>query len=411
MNIHLICFYSELNKLSSVLKSHETLLNGIREHFTLHIADYKDTADLPDEALKIVFIATGGVERLVSQQFESLPYPPVLLADGLQNSLAATLEIATWLRYKGMKSHIIHGETPDIIRQLKMTARNFSAMRKLHGRRIGVIGGASPWLIASDVDFLLAKQRWGLDFIETRIEEVCELYDRIAVGDTGRAAARFVSRASALCEASHDDILKAMRLYQALGQLCEKERFSALTLNCFTLIEKLKTTGCVALSLLNDDGIPAGCEGDLQALFTLLTVNAVTGKYGFMANPSKLDTGRNEVLLSHCTVATTLTEQYKVRNHFESDSGVGIQGILPAGRVTIVKCGGECLDEFFVSAGTLTGNTDYPDMCRTQVKVVLDNPVSYFLRNPLGNHHILIPGDHAEELELFYTGNNCMRME
>lgn len=411
MNIYLICFYSELNRLASVLETHEALLKGIEQEFTLHVVDYKQLAEIPQEELKIVFVATGGVERPVSQHFESLPYPPVLLTDGLQNSLAAALEISTWMRYKGMKSHLIHGELPEVIRELKTVAHNFSASRRLQGQRVGVVGPASSWLIASDVDYLLARQRWGLDFTDIRLEEVYGLYDRIAGQDVREAASRFASQASALCEASHEDIVQAMRLYEALRMICEKEHLSALTLSCFTLLDRLKTTGCLALSLLNDDGILAGCEGDLQAIFTLLTVRAVTGKSGFMANPSKLDRSKNEVLLSHCTVATTLTEHYNVRNHFESDSGIGIQGILPTGRVTLVKCGGECLDEYFVSPGTLTENTNYTDMCRTQVKIRLDNPVSYFLHNPLGNHHILIPGDHAGELEAFYAGNNCRRME
>ena len=54
-----------------------------------------------------------------------------------------------------------------------------------------------------------------------------------------------------------------MRLYRAIKRIVEEEKLSALTLSCFKLIEQTGTTGCLALSLLNDDGIIAGCEGDL----------------------------------------------------------------------------------------------------------------------------------------------------
>ena len=50
---------------------------------------------LSSDDFKIIFVATGGVERLVIQQFENLPRPAILLADGMQNSLAAALEIIT----------------------------------------------------------------------------------------------------------------------------------------------------------------------------------------------------------------------------------------------------------------------------------------------------------------------------
>ncbi len=95
-----------------------------------------------------------------------------------------------------------------------------------------------------------------------------------------------------------------MRLYRAIKKVCEEEKLEALTLSCFKLIEQIDTTGCLALSLLNDDGIMAGCEGDLQSIFTLLVVKSLTGKDGFMANPSMINTRTNELILAHCTIGS-----------------------------------------------------------------------------------------------------------
>ena len=93
-----------------------------------------------------------------------------------------------------------------------------------------------------------------------------------------------------------------MRLYRAIKRIVEEEKLSALTLSCFKLIEQTGTTGCLALSLLNDDGIIAGCEGDLQSIFTQLAVKVLTGKASFMANPSMINARTNEIVLAHCTV-------------------------------------------------------------------------------------------------------------
>ena len=105
------------------------------------------------------------------------------------------------------------------------------------------------------------------------------------------------------------------------------------------------------------------------------------------------------------------TERYIIRNHFETESGIGIQGLLPEGDVTIVKCGGECLDEYYLSTGTLTENTNYINMCRTQVRVKMNTPADYFLKNPLGNHHILLQGNHENSLNEFLMANSCKRTE
>lgn len=411
MEISLITFSSELNKQNSVYKTHELLLSEIEKNFTLHFIDYNEVDKLNNEDFNLVFIASGGVEKAVIQCYEKLPHPTVLLTDGLQNSLAAALEIATWVRNRGMKFQIIHGDPQSVAMQILAYYNNFKALKSLREKRVGVLGIPSSWLVASNVDYLLTKRRWGTQFIDIPLERVYQNYKQITEEKVEKDASIFAKRALACRDTTPQDLLKAMRLYKAIKQICEEEKLDALTLNCFVLIEKLGTTGCLALSLLNDEGILAGCEGDLQSIFTLLAAHSITGQIGFMANPTLITEKTNEIVLAHCTVSTKLTEQFIIRNHFESQSGIAIQGILPTGDVTLVKCGGECLDEYFVSSGTLIENTNYVNACRTQVRIRLNNQVSYFFRNPLANHHIMLLGNYEKELNSFFQSNSCKRVE
>ena len=411
MVINLITFASPLHKQASVRSSHEIILTELEKYFTVNFIDYQDINKLTPDDFSILFIATGGVERLVIQHFESLPRPAVILADGMQNSLAAALEISSWLRGRGMKSEILHGELSEIIKRIFVLHSNFMAQRSLFGMRIGVIGAPSGWLIASNVDYLLAKRRWGVEYTDVALERIYEYYAQITDDEVGEACARLAGKALACREASPEDMIKAMRLYRAIRKIVDEDRLSALTLSCFRLIEQTGTTGCLALSLLNDEGIIAGCEGDLQSIFTMLTAKVLTGKPAFMANPSMINARTNEIILAHCTIGIAQTEQFILRNHFETESGIGIQGILPTGDVTIVKCGGECLDEYYLGTGTLIENTNYINMCRTQVRIKMNAPAGYFLRNPLGNHHILLHGNHELMLDEFLQSNGCKRIE
>ena len=165
MVINLITFASLLHKQASVRSSHEIILNELEKYFTVNFIDYQDINKLSPDDFSILFIATGGVERLVIQHFEALPRPAIILADGMQNSLAAALEISSWLRSRGMKSEILHGELSEIIKRIFVLHSNFMAQRGLYGMRIGVIGTPSSWLIASNVDYLLAKRRWGVEYV------------------------------------------------------------------------------------------------------------------------------------------------------------------------------------------------------------------------------------------------------
>ena len=411
MVINLITFASILHKQASIRSSHEVILTELEKYFTVNFIDYQDIDKLTPNDFSILFIATGGVERLVIQHFESLPRPAILLADGMQNSLAAALEISSWLRGRGMRSEILHGELSEIIKRIFVLYSNFKAQRSLVGMRIGVMGTPSSWLIASNVDYLLAKRRWGIEYIDVPLNRVYEYYEQITDDEVGEACASLAGKALACREATPEDMIKAMRLYHAIKRIVEEDKLSAITLSCFRLIEQTGTTGCLALALLNDEGIIAGCEGDLQSIFSMLVVKVLTGKSTFMANPSMINARTNEVILAHCTVGIAQTEKFIIRNHFETESGIGIQGILPPGDVTIVKCGSECLDEYYLSTGTLTENTNYINMCRTQVRVKLHSPAEYFLKNPLGNHHIMLHGNYETMLDEFLQANGCKRIE
>lgn len=411
MVVNLITFASTLMKPSAILSSHELLLSELEKHFTIRIVSHDKIGELTANDFSILFIASGGVERMVIQRFEELPRPIYLLADGLHNSLAAALEISAWIKTRGMKSEILHGELPVIIERINKLYQNFDAKRRLRGTKVGVIGSPSHWLVSSSADYLLTKRRWGVEFVDIPLEKVYEIYQRIETDDAISLSEEITAKALAIREGNQTEIRKAVKLYLAVKEICKNENLNAITLSCFKLIDQTETTGCLALSLLNDEGIIAGCEGDLQSVFTLLVAKILIGQEGFMANPSLIHVKQNEVVLAHCTIGMNQTEQFIIRSHFETEKGIAIQGVLPTGEITLFRCGGEALDEYYLSKGTLLENTNYINLCRTQVRVRLETPVTYFLKNPLGNHHILLRGDHANLLHEFMQSNSCKRAE
>ena len=119
--------------------------------------------------------------------------------------------------------------------------------------------------------------------------------------------------------------------------MVEKYQLNGLTIRCFDIIKKYKNTACLALALLNEEGITAGCEGDIHSLVTMHIVNSLTNRSSFMANPSKFNYEDQSVMLAHCTVPLNMVTSFKLMTHFESGLGIGIKGELPEGRVTLCK--------------------------------------------------------------------------
>ena len=411
MDLYLLIFTTGTYIAEQTYESHKELFIALEKHFTLHLVNYTKAETIPSNAYKMGFIGSGGVEDKVIQNFSSFSYPITLLTDGLNNSLAAALEVSACFGYKDMKVRIIHGSIPEMVEQVLIHHRAFAAKRSLKGKRIGVIGTPAPWLVASHVDYLLASQRWGVTYVDIPIEEVFRRFYAITDDEIGMQASIFANRAKACQDTTPDDLLRAMRLYKAVKDICAEQKLDAVTLSSDQCISQLNATGNVTSALLTDEGIPAGGEGDLQTIMTMLMAYAITGKPTFMGNPSFIDRKRNELILAHCSVPTKMVDEFIIRDHFETGRGIGLQGLMHEGDITLFKCGGECLDEYYVSEGYLVENTNLISACRTQFRLKMNKPVDYFLNNPIGNHHVLIQGHHAAALQEFMQLNRCKLRE
>lgn len=401
MRLNLITFCSNLGNQASVYESHKTLIDKLKEKFEVSLTAGDEA--LPQEGHNLLFIASGGTEWMVKEAVSRLPHPALLLTDGAQNSLAAAIEINAWMQQQRLPCRILHGTPQGIVEQLEALYSDTRAPLPLAGKRIAVMGHPSPWLIAGEVDYEAAHKRWGVEFCDIPLERVIDYYEEAKGKEAAAIAQNFEKRACDCIEPDKREIVKAARLYMAVKRICSEEGAHAVTLNCFGIIGPACTTGCMALALLNEEDIPAACEGDIPMAFTLLAAKCATGKTGFQFNPARIDRHTNRLIAAHCTIAPKLTGRYIIRNHFETGRGVAIQGILPPEEVTLLRVSGRGLDEYFVSRGRILRNTDNEEMCRTQVEVELDRSVSYFLNRPLGNHHVLLPENEEKELKNYFS--------
>ncbi len=350
--------------------------------------------------LVAILVLTGGVEREVLKLISQTPSPTLLLAHPGQNSLPACLEILARIRQNGGEGRILFGSPQTIAEELTRELRIASAWEAFRFSRVGLIGEPSEWLVASDVDRAFLKGSLGIELIKIEIDE---LIGRIAaVRPARKDVSRFVKGAQEVNEASKDELRGSVAIYSALRSLVDEQRLAACTVRCFDLVTRIQNTGCYALSRLNDEQIPAGCEGDLQALFSLYIGFLLTGKAAFMANISEIDTAERNLIIAHCSCPLSLSAGYAIRSHFESGLGVGIAAEVSEGPCTLFRLGGERLDHLFIRQGTIKNASHRDDLCRTQVSIAVEDAIDPLLTAPLGNHHILLPGYHQETIERFH---------
>ncbi|GAI73671.1 unnamed protein product, partial [marine sediment metagenome] len=260
----------------------------------------------------LIFIKSGGAEGKFEQIFKQVKGPYLLLSSGLHNSLAASLEIASFLKQKGEKVEIIHGSSEYIAKRIKELRKIFQVKNKLVSIKLGVIGKPSDWLIASDVDYNKVKDTLGISLIDIEMDELVKEIDQ----DHHFAHPKLKDiREKGFNKKSIDGALK---IYNGFKAIVNKYKLNGITVRCFDLLEIYKNTGCLGLSLLNDEGIIAGCEGDIPALISMAILHYLTNEPVFMANPSSIDIDNNEIILAHCTLPLNMSDKFHLKTHFES---------------------------------------------------------------------------------------------
>ena len=354
---------------------------------------------LPDAFM----IATGGVENLFKRIWSAIDVETMcgpshqkavtMIADGRNNSLAAALEILTYLGNIGVEGRILHGTNDEIISAVMETHCRVS----LRGR-IGLFGQPSDWLIASGVDRDYLHQKYGIETVDIDLQRLIDGIKVVLQTEAEEVAQTMVKCAKAVKEPSDTDMLEAAKAYLAIKRICQEESLDAMTIRCFDIVKACGTTSCLALALLNDEGIVAGCEGDMQTLMSMYLAKRLCGEVAFMANPSQLTDETS--MLAHCTIPLTMCNETVVRSHFESGIGVAIQGVLPLNDYTLFKWGGPKLDRYFVTEAQAIEAPYSNHFCRTQITLDV-NLKPYLLQHSIGNHHVIIRGRHADEIHRF----------
>ncbi|MGA2863684.1 MAG: hypothetical protein ABSF95_04265 [Verrucomicrobiota bacterium] len=131
-----------------------------------------------------------------------------------------------------------------------------TGMSEVSANEFGLKKALGPRVIPLDMPLLLARAR------EIGDEEVRSRWEQV-VGLSG------------CCKVPAADGLDSLKVYAAVKELVNKHRLDALTIGCYP---HLMGRVCLAASLLADEGIPLGCEGDVNGAVGQLLLTRLSGQ-------------------------------------------------------------------------------------------------------------------------------------
>ncbi len=332
-----------------------------------------------DHTPEAILFITGGSEKAALQRIDKRQNI-LLLAYPERNAYAAACEVKSYLDRTGCVSHLFNLGSQDDRAALEQMIHIRVSVKQFSQSRIGIIGAESEWLVNSMPDTVNIRARFGFRLI--RIP--WSMLDDVTSWPVSPDFLDFFESYRSVQFEDHS------RVYGKILQVIDENQLDAVTVECFPLVKNQGITACPALALLNNQGIPAGCEGDLVSLTGMLLLHCVTGQIPWMANLAGIRDGK--AWLSHCTVPFSMVKGYSITTHYETGKGIAVHGSFPPGAYTLMRLSVDFLTAF-VAEGEWCDELYEAEACRTQMVLKL-GPADYaeLKSHPLGNHHLILPG-------------------
>ena len=335
----------------------------------------------------VLFFLTGGSEQSALQMVSAGNFY-LLIGSQYDNSYASATEVKACLNGMNIPSMLLDEQEAEISLILNDFLTVKRAIKNLYGKKLGQIGQVSDWLISSAISSDLLEAKLGIKLCVIPWSELAH-YSEFKASDT------FLDSFS---RTTRIDLTETAKVNELLRDTIQSRKLDAITVECFPLVQNDGVTACLPLAKFNNEGIPAGCEGDTTAITGMMLCKELTGIIPWIANINKVT---NEVcMFSHCTISTGLVSDFSVTTHFETGKGTAIEGDFKDDLITIFRFDNK-LSKAFIATANISSRPKSPTACRTQIEVTLtQNEVKLLRQHPLGNHHLIVPGNYKKVLHM-----------
>jgi L-fucose isomerase-like protein len=292
---------------------------------------------------------------------------------------------------------VVVDEPQDILWRL----RSLYGLKNTIGRRIICVGGPGGWACPQAPD--LARERFGIDMITVTIPEMNAIIEKARqngdlMAQCRQAAKDYIDADNVTLATTEEHVAGSFLLKKLFHDLMEKsDAYAVTTRGCMGSYAGIMP--CLTLTLVNDDGYMAYCEGDFVVIPSHILSHFISGKPTYFCNPTFPHKGR--MMFAHCTAPRRMSgdhlEPVELVTHYESDHGAATHVHFPEGQqLTIVKPDFEAKN-WLAMTGTIKGHP-FIDTCRAQVEVELNADTQQVMKNLRGFHCMLAYGDHTQQI-------------
>jgi L-fucose isomerase len=321
----------------------------------------------------------------------------------------------------GVHANLVYGlfEDPETQAKARRYLAAAIAATSLRGEVLGVAGGRSLGMLTAVVDPNEVLMRFGVEIDSFEQLEVIQRAEALDPAGPEACLAwlkdRFGERV-----ASDDVLLKQIRLYLALEELCQERGFDFIAVRCLPELPSVYTSFCLAHAFLGDGQDHRGpkerfvfsCEADINAALTMQLLKHLTGGPVLFTDLTQWDLEVDVLTTCNCGSQPTdfaacprdvRWEREGVHEFQWRYGGTCPQHVARPGRATLARLS-RSLGEYEM----LIAPCEVVDMPREKLReTIWERPHAYlrllcerdaFLSAVRSNHIHLVYGDWKEEL-------------
>ena len=256
----------------------------------------------------------------------------------------------------------------------------------------------------------LIRQRYGMEIVKLPFHDIFKYMDEVT-DDEARPIADRLLHGSMDTRVNKAWFINDIKYYIAARRMMDVYDCNAFSTACHELCtseipQMRKFTPCICHSIMKDEGIPSGCEEDLNALLAMTIMQYAANRPAFMGNPNH---ETDELLRIHHAVPALCMNGYgtkPLKYKLWAFTGQGFGGKLQvdftendSDSVTLGRFNPQA-DTICVKVGKVL-RSEYDEVyCSPYYYIQMDD-VRRYMHNlaGFGHHQVLIFGDYMRMLK------------
>jgi hypothetical protein len=294
----------------------------------------------------------------------------------------------------------------DSLQELTWRLRSLCGLKNARGAKVLCIGGPSAWAQPPEVVQELVQTVWKLELPTITYEDLGRLIDEATADAATFALARrrsseYLNQPDTRLETSRQFVENCFLLDQVFRGLMAQADCRSITINgCMsTIMPKARTSACLTLSTLNDDGYLAFCESDFVAIPAGLLLANISGRPVFLNDPTYPHDGL--ITLAHCTGPRKMDGKTlapaRIMTHFESDYGAAPKVEMLKGQ-TLTNIAPDFKSRRWMGLVGQIEDTPFLPICRDQIELRYNVPDQLVAERMPGFHWMTCYGDYSKEI-------------